>query len=112
MLGVEWVNLWPCRTCGHVGCCDDSPLRHATKQFKSTNHPVIEGYDPPEGWGWCLVDKVMIGGLIAAASHQPALAQRYTGKLQESQSVQFPFRNWHSFWRSHIRPPSLGPVWA
>ncbi|HEV8212145.1 MAG TPA: UBP-type zinc finger domain-containing protein [Vicinamibacterales bacterium] len=59
-LGVEWVHLRLCRTCGHVGCCDDSPLRHATKHFVSTRHPVIEGYDPPEGWGWCFVDRVMI----------------------------------------------------
>ena len=59
-LGVAWVHLRLCRTCGHVGCCDDSPLRHATKHFKSTGHPVIEGYDPPEGWGWCFVDEVVL----------------------------------------------------
>ena len=54
----RWVHLRLCRTCGHVGCCDDSPNRHATKHFHATGHPVIEGYDPPEGWGWCYVDKV------------------------------------------------------
>jgi hypothetical protein len=59
-LGVEWVHLRLCRTCGHVGCCDDSPLRHATKHFGASGHPIIEGYDPPEGWGWCFVDKLMI----------------------------------------------------
>ena len=58
--GSEWVHLRLCRTCGHVGCCDDSPNRHATKHFHATNHPIIEGYDPPEGWGWCFIDKVMI----------------------------------------------------
>jgi hypothetical protein len=42
-----------------VGCCDDSPNRHATKYFHATAHPIIEGYDPPEGWGWCYVDEVM-----------------------------------------------------
>ena len=45
--------------CGHVGCCDDSPNKHATKHFHATAHPIIEGYDPPEGWGWCYVDEVM-----------------------------------------------------
>ncbi len=58
--GDEWVHLRLCRVCGHVGCCDDSPNRHATKHFHATQHPIIEGYDPPEGWGWCFVDKLMI----------------------------------------------------
>ena len=56
----EWVHLRLCRTCGHVGCCDDSPNRHATKHFHATRHPVIEGYDPPEGWGWCYVDEIFL----------------------------------------------------
>ena len=56
--GSRWVHLRLCRTCGHVGCCDSSPNRHATKHFHETQHPIIEGYDPPEGWGWCLVDEV------------------------------------------------------
>ena len=58
-IGSEWVHLRICRTCGHVGCCDQSPHRHATKHFHKTRHPIIEGYDPPEGWGWCYVDEVM-----------------------------------------------------
>ena len=57
--GDIWVHLRICRTCGHVGCCDDSPNKHATKHFHATRHPIIEGYDPPEGWGWCYVDEVM-----------------------------------------------------
>ena len=58
--GGEWVHLRLCRICGHVGCCDDSPNRHATKHFHATGHPIIEGYDPPEGWGWCFVDRQMV----------------------------------------------------
>jgi len=38
---------------------DPSPNRHATKHYRATNHP-IEGYDPPEGWGWCYVDRVVV----------------------------------------------------
>jgi hypothetical protein len=58
--GDVWVHLRLCRTCGHVGCCDESPNRHATKHFHATGHPIIEGYDPPEGWGWCYVDEVTL----------------------------------------------------
>jgi hypothetical protein len=63
-IGAPWVHLRLCRTCGHVGCCDDSPHRHATQHFHETRHPIIEGYDPPEGWGWCYVDEafVKLGG--------------------------------------------------
>ncbi|MGV8985329.1 MAG: UBP-type zinc finger domain-containing protein [Cypionkella sp.] len=56
-VGGWWVHLRLCRTCGHVGCCDDSPGKHATGHFHASGHPIIEGYDPPEGWGWCYVDK-------------------------------------------------------
>jgi len=58
-LGEPWLHLRVCRTCGHVGCCDQSPNRHATKHFRATKHPIIEAYDPPEGWSWCFVDEVM-----------------------------------------------------
>ena len=60
-IGSPWVHLRICRTCGHVGCCDDSPNRHASMHFATTGHPIIEGYDPPEGWGWCYVDEVLVG---------------------------------------------------
>jgi hypothetical protein len=59
-LGMRWVHLRLCRTCGHVGCCDQSPGRHATAHFHKTNHPIIEGFDPPEGWGWCYVDEIFL----------------------------------------------------
>ena len=59
-MGSEWLHLRLCRSCGHVGCCDQSPGRHATKHFEASRHPIIEGYDPPEGWGWCYIDEVMI----------------------------------------------------
>lgn len=59
--GSWWVHLRLCRGCGHVGCCDQSPNRHASGHFHATGHPVIEGYDPPEGWGcWCYVDEVEV----------------------------------------------------
>lgn len=59
-MGSRWMHLRLCRTCGHVGCCDNSPNRHATKHFRQTGHPIIEGYDPPEDWGWCYVDELVL----------------------------------------------------
>ena len=70
------MHLRLCRTCGHVGCCDSSPNTHATKHFHATQHPIIEGYDPPEGWGWCFVDEVLVrpvGSRDAAAGTDSAL---------------------------------------
>jgi hypothetical protein len=59
-MGSRWVHLRLCRSCGHVGCCDDSPNRHARGHFEATGHPIIEGYDPPEGWGWCYIDDIEV----------------------------------------------------
>jgi hypothetical protein len=55
--GSVWLHLRICRSCGHVGCCDDSPNKHATKHFHATGHPIIEGYDPPEGWAGVMSTK-------------------------------------------------------
>ena len=60
VIGSAWVHLRLCRSCGRVGCCDSSPHRHARAHFQATGHPVIEGYDPPEGWGWCYLDEVEV----------------------------------------------------
>jgi len=59
-IGSTWVHLRLCRKCGHVGCCDESPHRHARAHLRTTSHPIIEGYDPPEGWGWCYIDEVFV----------------------------------------------------
>lgn len=58
--GATWFHLRLCRSCGHVGCCDQSQGRHATAHFHATGHPMIEGYDPPEGWGWCFIDNQLV----------------------------------------------------
>jgi uncharacterized UBP type Zn finger protein len=56
--GGAWVHLRLCMTCGHVGCCDNSPNRHATKHFHGTGHPVIRSYEPGEDWGYCYPDEM------------------------------------------------------
>ena len=58
--GSDWVHLRLCLSCGHVGCCDNSPNKHATKHFKSTKHPIIRSFEPGETWEWCYVDNVLI----------------------------------------------------
>jgi uncharacterized UBP type Zn finger protein len=57
-IGGRWVHLRLCLECGHVGCCDNSPNKHATKHFQSTEHPVIKSFHPGEDWRWCYVDEV------------------------------------------------------
>ncbi|MGH3656661.1 MAG: UBP-type zinc finger domain-containing protein [Micromonosporaceae bacterium] len=55
-LGVDtWVHLRLCLACGHVGCCDSSPYKHATAHFAATRHPVVRSYEPGESWRWCFV---------------------------------------------------------
>jgi hypothetical protein len=75
--GSVWLHLRICRSCGHVGCCDDSPNKHATKHFHATGHPVIEGYDPPEGWGWCYVDEVLFDLSNRKTPHNGSIPRYY-----------------------------------
>ncbi len=58
--GDEWVHLRMCMTCGHVGCCDNSKNKHATKHFHATMHPVIKSFEPGETWRYCYVDGLMV----------------------------------------------------
>jgi CPA1 family monovalent cation:H+ antiporter len=58
--GGRWVHLRLCLTCGHVGCCDSSPGKHATKHFHRSQHPIIRSYEQGEDWAWCYADQVMI----------------------------------------------------
>ncbi len=58
MNSTVWVHLRVCQFCGHVGCCDSSPQRHATKHFHATEHPIIRSFEPGEEWFWCYDDEV------------------------------------------------------
>ncbi len=57
--GSTWFHLRQCLTCGQVGCCDQSPLKHATAHFHETSHPVIRSIQPGEDWRWCYVDEMV-----------------------------------------------------
>jgi uncharacterized UBP type Zn finger protein len=59
-MGDRWVHLRLCRTCGHVGCCDSSKNKHATKHFQATNHAIIKSLEPNEDWTWCYIDKAIV----------------------------------------------------
>jgi uncharacterized UBP type Zn finger protein len=59
-VGGRWVHLRLCMACGHVGCCDSSPNRHATAHFTSSAHPVVQSFESGERWAWCFVDEDMI----------------------------------------------------
>ena len=54
----QWVHLRICLNCGHVGCCDSSPNRHATAHARASGHPVIRSLQPGEDWSWCYEDEV------------------------------------------------------
>jgi hypothetical protein len=65
----RWVHLRLCLSCGHVGCCDSSPNKHATAHFHQTRHPIVKSFEPGEDWGWCYVEELFI---------EPAPAPRRT----------------------------------
>ncbi len=56
--GGTWVHLRVCRSCGHIGCCDSSPGRHATAHARSSTHPIVTSVEPGEDWSYCYVDDV------------------------------------------------------
>jgi uncharacterized UBP type Zn finger protein len=58
--GDTWVHLRLCLTCGHVGCCDSSKNKHATKHFAAVKHPIIRSFEPGEDWRWCYVDQAQV----------------------------------------------------
>ena len=55
--GDRWVHLRLCLTCGHVGCCDSSKNKHATKHYRAIRHPIVRSFEPGEDWLWCYVDE-------------------------------------------------------
>ena len=57
--GTRWVHLRACLSCGHVACCDSSPMRHATAHFRATQHPVVRSQEPGESWRWCYLDAAL-----------------------------------------------------
>lgn len=58
--GRRWVHLRMCMECGHIGCCDQSPGKHATAHFHTTGHPIIQSREEGEDWMWCYIDEIVL----------------------------------------------------
>ena len=58
--GSWWVHLRLCLSCGHVGCCDASPNKHASQPFRAVQHPIVASFEPGEDWRWCYVDGIEV----------------------------------------------------
>ena len=63
-MGSGWVHLRLCMNCGHVGCCDTSPNKHATAHARSTEHPVVRSLEPGEAWGYCYADDLFVEDIV------------------------------------------------
>jgi uncharacterized UBP type Zn finger protein len=74
--GTRWIELRECQECGHVGCCDSSPRRHATEHFEKTQHPVMRSVMPGDAWTWCYVHGAK--GELSNAATRPELAATRT----------------------------------
>jgi uncharacterized UBP type Zn finger protein len=58
--GDTWVHLRICMTCGHVGCCDSSKNKHASKHYPATEHPIVKSLERDEDWAWCYADETYL----------------------------------------------------
>ena len=70
-IGGQWCHLRICLACGHVGCCDSSPNRHATAHSRESGHPLVRSAQPGEDWSWCYVDEVTMR--IAEVQGEPSI---------------------------------------
>jgi hypothetical protein len=71
-IGSHWLHLRMCQECGHVGCCDSSPNKHATAHYRAhPDHPIVRSYEPGEDWWWCFPEELffMVAGAPRAPSH-------------------------------------------
>ena len=59
-VGDPWLHLRICLTCGKVGCCDSSPMRHARAHARTAGHPIVQSFEPGEDWRWCYVDETYV----------------------------------------------------
>jgi hypothetical protein len=59
-MGGRWLHLRRCLECGHIGCCDSSPNRHASAHARSAGHPLVQSFEPAEEWIWCYADETTL----------------------------------------------------
>jgi hypothetical protein len=90
--GGWWVHLRRCAACGHVGCCDSSPMQHASAHFRETGHRYMQSFEPGELWFWDFVDQ--------SSAEGPALAE--PDSHPADQPTPGPAGKVPSDWRQHI----------
>ncbi|HEY4022901.1 MAG TPA: UBP-type zinc finger domain-containing protein [Pseudonocardiaceae bacterium] len=59
-IGTPWLHLRLCLTCGHVGCCDSSPMKHANRHAHALDHPIVRSFEAGEDWRWCYVHEAFV----------------------------------------------------
>ena len=70
--GGWWFHLRRCARCGHIGCCDSSPSQHASQHVAASGHPVVQSFEPGEGWFYHYeTDEVAEGPALAPPHHHP-----------------------------------------
>jgi len=87
--GGWWLHLRRCAACGHVGCCDDSPSRHATAHWSSTGHPVIQSFEPGETWFWNYRTGSIVDGPELAPPTSHPLEQSVPGPADRLPGAEF-----------------------
>jgi uncharacterized UBP type Zn finger protein len=81
-IGATWTQLRVCLSCGHVGCCEDSPHAHALAHFNATAHPLIVPLERKGRWSWCYVHHRYFDALPGALTKPPTLAARVLARLR------------------------------
>jgi hypothetical protein len=74
-----WVHLRRCAQCGHIGCCDTSPMQHATAHASATGHPFIQSFEPDEDWFYSYETKETYEGPELAPPWQHPVDQGVPG---------------------------------
>ncbi|HEY4626056.1 MAG TPA: UBP-type zinc finger domain-containing protein [Blastococcus sp.] len=70
--GGWWFHLRRCTLCGHIGCCDSSPSRHARGHAAESGHPVVRSFEPGEDWFWDFqISRAVDGPQLADPQHHP-----------------------------------------
>ena len=92
--GGWWLHLRRCATCGHIGCCETSPSRHAREHAATTGHPVVRSFEPGERWFWNYpAGRYVLGRELAPPLSRPG-----------SQPSPGPAGRVPEDWRDHLHP--------
>ena len=74
-----WFHLRRCAQCGHIGCCDSSPSRHARAHAAEAGHPYVRSFEPGEDWFYSFPDEAYIEGTELTPPNSHPLHQPVPG---------------------------------